>query len=192
MCLLSESTTEAKDGRHSSQRVRSSQASHLIAAHSRASTGKLNESQRKKTMISFIFILLYTDEAQKYIAQTVIIKCFFTCCACVSCLVADRKAGQSSSRASALSDAPSKNTQVPLERLDSLDPQEPAVTEMFISQENISKMDNILDTWSNNLKVSLLPDTIKILSHSVNTSLKTMLHFSVVLFDSNTVNWKML
>ncbi|XP_013884481.1 centrosomal protein POC5 [Austrofundulus limnaeus] len=107
-----ESTTEAKDGRHSSKSVRSSQASPLIAAPSRAST-------------------------------------------------ADRKAGQSSSRASALSDAPSKNIQVPFERLDSLDPPEPAVTEMFISQENISKMDNILDTWSSNLKSNVLTELRK-------------------------------
>lgn len=28
------------------------------------------------------------------------------------------------------------------------------ITEMFITEENIGKMENILDTWSNNLTVS--------------------------------------
>lgn len=37
---------------------------------------------------------------------------------------------------------------------DSPDPPGSAMTEMFISEENISKMENILETWSNNLKVS--------------------------------------
>lgn len=41
-------------------------------------------------------------------------------------------------------------------RPNSPDPLESTVTEMFISEENISKMENILDTWSNNLKVILL------------------------------------
>lgn len=30
------------------------------------------------------------------------------------------------------------------------------MTEMFVSEENLNKMEDILDTWSNNLKVSLL------------------------------------
>lgn len=41
-------------------------------------------------------------------------------------------------------------------RPNSPDPLESTVTDMFISEENISKMENILDTWSNNLKVILL------------------------------------
>ncbi|MEQ2214196.1 hypothetical protein XENOCAPTIV_020180, partial [Xenoophorus captivus] len=65
--------------------------------------------------------------------------------------LAERTAGQSSSRASVLSDAPSENLQTTSKR-SSPDFRGLAVTEMFISEENISKMESILDTWSNNLK----------------------------------------
>uniref|UniRef100_A0A3B4GVL4 Centrosomal protein POC5 n=1 Tax=Pundamilia nyererei TaxID=303518 RepID=A0A3B4GVL4_9CICH len=59
-----------------------------------------------------------------------------------------------SSRASLLSDNPSERLQVASERSrpDTPEPFEFVVTEMFISEENINKMENILDTWSNNLK----------------------------------------
>ena len=71
-------------------------------------------------------------------------------------------AGRSSSRASVLSDTPSDRSQAASERskLNSPDPIESNLTEMFISEENISKMENILDTWSDNLKVGLLSHTV--------------------------------
>ena len=73
-------------------------------------------------------------------------------------------AGRSSSRASVFSNAPSDRLQTVSERSrpNSPHPLESAVTEMFISEENISKMENILDTWSHNLKVSLLPRTVEL------------------------------
>lgn len=79
-------------------------------------------------------------------------------------LPAQEMAGRSSSRASGL-----------LDRLDtspersgpkSPDPLESSLTEIFISEENISKMEKILDTWSNTLKVSLLPHPL--LPQSIN------------------------
>ncbi|XP_040012308.1 centrosomal protein POC5 isoform X1 [Xiphias gladius] len=108
---------EARDGRHSSRSVRSSQASPLIvepATNSRASR-------------------------------------------------AEGVAGRSFSRASVLSDAPSDRLQAASERsrLNSPDLVESAMTEMFISEENISKMENILDTWSNNLKSNVMMELRK-------------------------------
>ncbi|XP_017269165.1 centrosomal protein POC5 [Kryptolebias marmoratus] len=110
-----ETTTEAKDGRHSSRSVRSSQASPLIAEHS-------------------------THSRAPPAGQT---------------------AGRSSSRVSALSYTPSENSQAPSERSVSPDPHEPDVTEMFVSEENISKMENILETWSSNLKSNVLTELRK-------------------------------
>lgn len=86
----------------------------------------------------------------KRLRNTKAIKLNFTCSVCVFYPLADGAAGQSSSRVS----APSENMQGASERLNSPDPHEPAVTEMFISEENISKMENILDLWSSKLKVS--------------------------------------
>ncbi|XP_004544507.3 centrosomal protein POC5 isoform X1 [Maylandia zebra] len=113
-----DSAIEAKDGRHSSRSLRSSQASPLIvgphSTHSRASR-------------------------------------------------AEKMAGHLSSRASLLSDNPSERLQVASERSrpDTPEPFEFVVTEMFISEENINKMENILDTWSNNLKSNVLTELRK-------------------------------
>ncbi|XP_022611935.1 centrosomal protein POC5 isoform X2 [Seriola dumerili] len=99
-----DAATEAKDGRHSSRSVRSSQASPLIVeptTHSRAS---------------------HVEEV----------------------------AGRASGRASVLSDRLQPASE--RSRPNSPDPLESAVAEMFISEKNISKMENILDTWSNSLK----------------------------------------
>ena len=72
-------------------------------------------------------------------------------------LSAEETWGPSSSRVSLLSDAASDRLQATKRsRPNSPDPLASAVTEMFISEENISQMENILDTWSNNLKVDLL------------------------------------
>ncbi|KAL0979276.1 hypothetical protein UPYG_G00183100 [Umbra pygmaea] len=46
-------------------------------------------------------------------------------------------------------------------RHSSPDPLVTAVTEMFISEENINKMENILDTWSNSLKANVLMELRK-------------------------------
>lgn len=77
-------------------------------------------------------------------------------------------AGQSCSRLSILSDAPSDRLQTASERSqpNSPDPTESVVTEMFVSEENISRMGNILDTWSNNLKVSVLAHTVELFFHN--------------------------
>uniref|UniRef100_A0A672GS55 Centrosomal protein POC5 n=1 Tax=Salarias fasciatus TaxID=181472 RepID=A0A672GS55_SALFA len=71
--------------------------------------------------------------------------------------------GQSSGRASALSDAASDRLHVASERSrpSSPDPLEFAVSEMFISDANISKMESILDTWSNKLKSNVLMELRK-------------------------------
>ncbi|TKS78824.1 Centrosomal protein POC5 [Collichthys lucidus] len=72
---------------------------------------------------------------------------------------AQEMAGRSSSRASGL-----------LDRLDtspersgpkSPDPLESSLTEIFVSEENISKMEKILDTWSNTLKSNVLTELRK-------------------------------
>ncbi|KAK5871360.1 hypothetical protein PBY51_004245 [Eleginops maclovinus] len=112
-----DAATEAKDGRHSSRSVRSTQVSPLIvepSTHSRA-------SQVEET------------------------------------------AGRLSGRASVLSNAASDRGQTVSEgcRSNSPDPLESVVTEMFVSEENISKMENILDTWSNNLKSNVLTELRK-------------------------------
>ncbi|XP_065821687.1 centrosomal protein POC5 isoform X1 [Labrus bergylta] len=71
--------------------------------------------------------------------------------------------GRPSSRASALSNAPSDRLQTPTERSrsNSPDPLEESVMELFISEENISKMENILAMWSNNLKLDVLTELRK-------------------------------
>uniref|UniRef100_A0A3B4GT19 Centrosomal protein POC5 n=1 Tax=Pundamilia nyererei TaxID=303518 RepID=A0A3B4GT19_9CICH len=76
---------------------------------------------------------------------------------------AEKMAGHLSSRASLLSDNPSERLQVASERSrpDTPEPFEFVVTEMFISEENINKMENILDTWSNNLKSNVLTELRK-------------------------------
>ncbi|XP_041856623.1 centrosomal protein POC5 isoform X2 [Melanotaenia boesemani] len=113
---LQDPAKEAKDGRHSSRSIRSSQASPLVvepSTHLKASQG--------------------------------------------------RAAGRASSRTSLLSDAPSERLRVPSarSRSNSPDPHEFFETEMFISEENINKMENILDTWSNNLKTNVLNEIRK-------------------------------
>lgn len=78
------------------------------------------------------------------------------------CLPAEEVAGRSSGRASALSGAGSDRLQTAFvrSRPGSPDPLESAVTEMFISERKINKMENILDAWSNNLKVGLSPQSV--------------------------------
>uniref|UniRef100_A0A3B4GVN3 Centrosomal protein POC5 n=1 Tax=Pundamilia nyererei TaxID=303518 RepID=A0A3B4GVN3_9CICH len=78
-------------------------------------------------------------------------------------LFSEKMAGHLSSRASLLSDNPSERLQVASERSrpDTPEPFEFVVTEMFISEENINKMENILDTWSNNLKSNVLTELRK-------------------------------
>ncbi|KAI3371924.1 hypothetical protein L3Q82_006797 [Scortum barcoo] len=75
---------------------------------------------------------------------------------------AEEMAGRSS-RASMLSTAPSDRLQAASDRSrpNSPYPLESDVTEMFISEQNISKMENILDTWSNNLKANVLTELRK-------------------------------
>ncbi|XP_028271006.1 centrosomal protein POC5 isoform X2 [Parambassis ranga] len=72
---------------------------------------------------------------------------------------AEKMAGPSSGRASRLSDRLQMTSQ--RSRSNSPDPLEVAVTEMFISEKNINKMENILDTWSNNLKSNVLTELRK-------------------------------
>ncbi|XP_029367254.1 centrosomal protein POC5 isoform X3 [Echeneis naucrates] len=76
---------------------------------------------------------------------------------------ADEVAGRSSGRLSVLSDAPSGRLQATsaTSRPNSPNPLEPTVSEMFISEKNISKMENILDMWSNNLKSNVLMELRK-------------------------------
>ncbi|KAM4616265.1 centrosomal protein POC5 [Polymixia lowei] len=77
---------------------------------------------------------------------------------------------RSSGRASVVSRAPSERLQTTSERLQttsdrsrqsSPDPLVSMVTEMFISEENICKMENILATWSHNLKSNVLMELRK-------------------------------
>eukprot|EP00064_Thunnus_orientalis_P018650 superscaffoldBa00004361_g18753 len=71
----------------------------------------------------------------------------------------EEMAGRTSSRASAVSDTPSDRLQTVTERSR---PNSPGIlTEMFISEHNISKMENILDTWSHNLKSNVLTELRK-------------------------------
>ncbi|KAA8592339.1 hypothetical protein FQN60_017794 [Etheostoma spectabile] len=76
---------------------------------------------------------------------------------------AEEMAGRSFSRASVLSNTPSDRLQTVSERSRPNSPHifESTVTDMFISEENISKMGNILDTWSNNLKTNVLTELRK-------------------------------
>ncbi|KAM6944980.1 centrosomal protein POC5 [Lycodopsis pacificus] len=76
---------------------------------------------------------------------------------------AEEMAGQSSGRVSMLSNTPSDRLQAVSERSrpSSPHPLESDVTEMFISEDNISKMENILDMWSNNLKSNVLTELRK-------------------------------
>uniref|UniRef100_A0A8C2WT28 Centrosomal protein POC5 n=1 Tax=Cyclopterus lumpus TaxID=8103 RepID=A0A8C2WT28_CYCLU len=78
-------------------------------------------------------------------------------------LLAEEMAGRSSSRVSILSNTPLDRLQTVSERSRPSSPQPPEfdVTEMFISEENISKMENILDTWSHNLKSNVLTELRK-------------------------------
>nr|XP_020449946.1 centrosomal protein POC5 isoform X2 [Monopterus albus] len=71
--------------------------------------------------------------------------------------------GRLSSKVSMLSNVPSDRLQTAPERSrpNSPDLFESTVTEMFISEENISRMENILDTWSNNLKSNVLMELRK-------------------------------
>ncbi|KAM6931394.1 centrosomal protein POC5 [Xenentodon cancila] len=77
--------------------------------------------------------------------------------------LAEQAAGWSASRVSAVSDTLSDRLQAPSvkSRSNSPDPIELAMTEMFISEENINKMENLLDTWSNNLKSNVLTELRK-------------------------------
>ncbi|XP_038126889.1 centrosomal protein POC5 [Cyprinodon tularosa] len=72
---------------------------------------------------------------------------------------AERTAGQSSGMVSMLSE----NLQTASKRSRSNSPevQEFSVAEMFISEDNISKMETIIDTWSNNLKSNVLTELRK-------------------------------
>ncbi|XP_040052362.1 centrosomal protein POC5 isoform X1 [Gasterosteus aculeatus] len=76
---------------------------------------------------------------------------------------AEDMAGRSCSRVSVLSNAPSDRLQTVSERSRPSSPHQldSAVTEMFISEENICKMENILDVWSNNLKSNVLTELRK-------------------------------
>lgn len=60
-------------------------------------------------------------------------------------------------RSSVVSDAHLDRLPTPSEssRHGSPDPLVTVVTEMFVSDENLNKMENLLDTWSDKLKVSL-------------------------------------
>lgn len=77
-------------------------------------------------------------------------------------------AGRSPSRVSVVSDMPSDRLKTMSERSRPNSPGilESAQTEMFISEQNISKMENILDTWSHNLKVSLLSHNVQPFFHN--------------------------
>ncbi|KAK7933558.1 hypothetical protein WMY93_004454 [Mugilogobius chulae] len=72
-------------------------------------------------------------------------------------------AGRSTSMGSLASEAGSERLQTPPDRSRSTspDPFEADVTEMFISDENMSRMENILDVWSSNLKSNVLTELRK-------------------------------
>ncbi|XP_056275773.1 centrosomal protein POC5 isoform X2 [Pseudoliparis swirei] len=76
---------------------------------------------------------------------------------------AEETAGRSSSRVSPLFNTPSDRLQTVAQRSRPSSPQPPEfdVTEMFISEGNINKMENILDTWSHNLKTNVLTELRK-------------------------------
>ncbi|XP_020776623.2 centrosomal protein POC5 [Boleophthalmus pectinirostris] len=71
--------------------------------------------------------------------------------------------GQSTSMGSLVSEVGSERLQTPPERSRSTSPDafEAVVAEMFISKENMSRMENILDVWSNNLKSNVLTELRK-------------------------------
>ncbi|XP_061585015.1 centrosomal protein POC5 isoform X2 [Cololabis saira] len=77
--------------------------------------------------------------------------------------LAEQAAGRSFSRMSVVSDGPSDRFQAPSvkSRSNSPEPNELAMTEMFISEENINKMENLLGTWSKNLKSNVLTELRK-------------------------------
>ncbi|KAM9546469.1 LOW QUALITY PROTEIN: centrosomal protein POC5-like [Salvelinus alpinus] len=72
-------------------------------------------------------------------------------------------AGRSSVASDAHSDRHSDRLPTPSEssRHGSPDPLVTVVTEMFISEENLNKMENILDTWSDKLKANVLMELRK-------------------------------
>ncbi|XP_032435444.1 centrosomal protein POC5 isoform X1 [Xiphophorus hellerii] len=74
---------------------------------------------------------------------------------------AERTAGPSSSKTSVRSNAPSEDFQAASKSSDNQESHDCAFTEMFISDENLSKMENILDTWSHNLKSNVLTELQK-------------------------------
>ncbi|CAJ1068899.1 centrosomal protein POC5 isoform X1 [Xyrichtys novacula] len=75
---------------------------------------------------------------------------------------AEETEGRSSGRASVLSNTLSDRLQTPSD-LDQTaqTPLEATVTELFISEENICKMENILEMWSQNLKTNVLTELRK-------------------------------
>ncbi|KAM9857886.1 centrosomal protein POC5 [Aulostomus maculatus] len=72
---------------------------------------------------------------------------------------AEEMVGETSGRTSMVSDRLQPVTV--RSRPSSPNPLESSVTEMFISEENINKMENILDTWSNSLKSNVLTELRK-------------------------------
>ncbi|KAJ0067485.1 hypothetical protein NL108_007954, partial [Boleophthalmus pectinirostris] len=83
-------------------------------------------------------------------------------CSSLSFLVGET-VGQSTSMGSLVSEVGSERLQTPPERSRSTSPDafEAVVAEMFISKENMSRMENILDVWSNNLKSNVLTELRK-------------------------------
>uniref|UniRef100_A0A8D3AC65 Centrosomal protein POC5 n=1 Tax=Scophthalmus maximus TaxID=52904 RepID=A0A8D3AC65_SCOMX len=154
-------TTEAKDGRHPSKSVRSSQASPSIvepAAHSRASHGKFSSNDKETEWLCVISNFIITLSMSNNLRNTKTMQ--LQCCSISSdtlpvvlfCLPAEELAGRSSSRVSQATER---------SRPYSPDSLASAATEMFISEANIGKMENILDTWSNNLKSNVLSELRK-------------------------------
>ncbi|XP_037337431.1 centrosomal protein POC5 isoform X2 [Pungitius pungitius] len=76
---------------------------------------------------------------------------------------AEDTAGRSCSRQSVLSNPPSDRLQTTSERSRQISPHQldSVVTEMFISEEDICRIENILDMWSNNLKSNVLTELRK-------------------------------
>uniref|UniRef100_A0A3B5MFR9 Centrosomal protein POC5 n=1 Tax=Xiphophorus couchianus TaxID=32473 RepID=A0A3B5MFR9_9TELE len=75
--------------------------------------------------------------------------------------ISERTAGPSSSKTSVRSNAPSEDFQAASKSSDNQESHDCAFTEMFISEENLGKMENILDTWSHNLKSNVLTELQK-------------------------------
>lgn len=174
-CLLSDAATEGKgkDGRHSGRTVRSPQLSPLIVEPT--SHGKISSNDKEAIMVdvwiffwfqaSFEIVRLLSHSAALFSSDILSVVCFF-----YFCLPVEEVAGRSSGRVSALSDAPSDGLQTAFARSrpSSPDPLESALTEMFISERRINKMENVLDTWSNNLKVGLLSVIFQIICNYKN------------------------